>query len=151
MMHLTVSHQLASLIMCKLLIVMSLVVQRVRKMALRLARSTRPQPDLLVVELAALLHDITDKKYVSIDPQTVLMPFFSDIRCHLDLIKDGRAKLVIKIVENVSWTTEKNLRAGGNWTEWHDTCPELHCVQDADRLDAIGAVGECLSKPVMHL
>ena len=107
-----------------------------------------PKPDLLVVELGALLHDILDKKYVSkeeaADPLGFFTPFFEGVSEHVDLLEDGRAKLIVKVVENVSWTTEKKLRAEGAWSEWHATCTELHCVQDADRLDAIGAIGESI-------
>lgn len=133
-------------------------VRRVRSTALSLARTFHPTPDLLVVDLAALLHDILDKKYLPADQQhidayTFFLPHFQrwtdsiakdgDDGEKLDLITDGRAKLITRIVENVSWTTEKRLRAQtpSGWTPWHDTCAELHCVQDADRLDAIGAFG----------
>ncbi|KAG6374380.1 hypothetical protein JVT61DRAFT_4416 [Boletus reticuloceps] len=123
-------------------------VQRVRKTALSLARSLpHKNPDLLVVDLAALLHDILDKKYVSpaeaADPDAYFLPFFQSLAKDyaLDLISDGRATLIVKIVENVSWTTEKKLCESGELEEWHTTCTELHCVQDADRLDAIGAFG----------
>ncbi|KAH7926096.1 hypothetical protein BV22DRAFT_1111928 [Leucogyrophana mollusca] len=123
-------------------------VERVRKTALSLARSAGPEkPDLLVVELAALLHDVLDKKYVSdadaADPYAYFLPLFEKLSSEhgLNLINDGRARQIVKIVENVSWTTEKRLREAGQWQEWHDRCVELHCVQDADRLDAIGAFG----------
>jgi uncharacterized protein len=135
-------------------------VQRVRKTALSLAHAvSKPSqtpsatPDLLTIELAALLHDILDKKYVSseqaADPYGFFLPYF-ETWCEatssphgpkLDLIADGRAATIARIVDNVSWSTEKRLRSEGQWTEWHDTCVELHCVQDADRLDAIGAFG----------
>lgn len=102
-----------------------------------------------MIELAALLHDVLDKKYVSAeqaaDPYTFFLPFFEkqkDESPEIELIANGRARLISRIVENVSWTTEKKLRASEGWSEWHQTCVELHCVQDADRLDAIGAFGE---------
>ncbi|KAF7327978.1 HD domain-containing protein [Mycena kentingensis (nom. inval.)] len=123
-------------------------VQRVRKTALALAAAMpERKPDLLVVELAALLHDVLDKKYVSAeqaaDPYAFFLPFFESMREKhgLDLISDGRAALVAKVVDHVSWTTETRSKKEGSWGEWHDTCVELHCVQDADRLDAIGAFG----------
>ncbi|KXN86053.1 hypothetical protein AN958_10529 [Leucoagaricus sp. SymC.cos] len=123
-------------------------VERVRKTALAIARSLPATPDLFVVELAALLHDVLDKKYVAemdaADPYAYFLPFFTTIDTAnpgLDLIASGRAKLISQVVQNVSWTTEKKLREQGLWSPWHEACLELHCVQDADRLDAIGAFG----------
>ncbi|KAI0749457.1 hypothetical protein C8Q80DRAFT_625731 [Daedaleopsis nitida] len=128
-------------------------VQRVRKTALQLARAvsaTLPedkQPDLLTIELAALLHDVLDKKYVSAeaaaDPYAFFLPFFEKAASEsgVDIVKDGRARVVARIVDNVSWSTEKKRLAAGQVEDWHRQCVELHCVQDADRLDAIGAFG----------
>ena len=127
-------------------------VERVRKTALSIARKIheeqRKNPDLLTVELAALLHDVLDKKYVSpeqaADPYAFFLPFFESWvgQGGVDIISDGRAREVAKIVDNVSWSTEKRLRVAGLITPWHRECVELHCVQDADRLDAIGAFGK---------
>ena len=112
------------------------------------------KPDLLTVELAALLHDVLDKKYVSeaeaADPYAYFLPFFEkncvrDGGDGIDLVADGRARQIARIVSNVSWSTEKKLREAGLIDDWHRECVELHCVQDADRLDAIGAFGACLS------
>ncbi|KAI0031207.1 hypothetical protein K488DRAFT_79202 [Vararia minispora EC-137] len=124
-------------------------VERVRRTALQLARANADKkPDLLTVELSALLHDVLDKKYASVadaaDPYAFFLPFFTTLRekaPSLDLVADGRAREVAQIVDNVSWSTEKKRRAEGVWGAWHDGCIELHCVQDADRLDAIGAFG----------
>jgi uncharacterized protein len=124
-------------------------VQRVRKTALAIASrvtSSICQPDLLVVEIAALLHDVLDKKYVTVeqaqDPYAYFLPFFTKHATPgLDLVADGRAKIISEVVTNVSWTNETKLRKLGQWGDWHQSCVELHCVQDADRLDAIGAFG----------
>lgn len=124
-------------------------VQRVRNTAISLAKAVADKkPDLLVVELAALLHDVLDKKYMNSklteterEPLNFFRPFFENVASHIDLVKSGQAALVGEIVNNVSWTTEKKLRQNGELTSWHENCVELHCVQDADRLDAIGAFG----------
>src|ERR1700733_11849337 len=75
-------------------------VRRVRRTALSIAKnisdssSTKVKPDLLVVELAALLHDVLDKKYVSpaeaADPYAFFLPFFQSLASEngIDLITD---------------------------------------------------------------
>ncbi|KAF8307752.1 hypothetical protein DL93DRAFT_2087733 [Clavulina sp. PMI_390] len=145
-------------------------VQRVRRTAIAIARSvqsTNPETkvDLFVVELAALMHDMLDKKYVSAelasDPEAFFTPLLSPSSTEsdvdgakLDLVADGRAALIARIVDNVSWSTEKKRRAAGGWKEgsWEAACVELHCVQDADRLDAIGAFGvmRCAAYSAVH-
>jgi uncharacterized protein len=49
--------------------------------------------------------------------------------------------LITKIVSNVSYSKEIVLRGTEGWTNWHQNCIELHCVMDADKLDALGAFG----------
>ncbi|WVR05570.1 hypothetical protein IAU60_002589 [Kwoniella sp. DSM 27419] len=112
-------------------------VHRVRKLALRIARSITPQPDMLVVELAALFHDLTGK-YITADT-----PSLAVMLAHLlDLppLTSSQAELILQIVPSVSYTSELKLHASNQWT-WQTTCSELHAVQDADRLDAVGGVG----------
>ena len=87
--------------------------------------------DALVVELAALLHDIADSKFHNgneeLGPQKAR--FFLE-----SLFVDSQiVDHVIKIIENISFK-------GGNF-EKSFFSPELAVVQDADRLDAIGAIG----------
>ncbi len=87
--------------------------------------------DLEIVELGALLHDIADSKFHNGD-ETVGPKIASDF-----LRSQGASEEVIdhviKIIENISFK-------GGN-EEQKFTSIELDIVQDADRLDAIGAIG----------
>ncbi|WVQ83479.1 hypothetical protein IAT38_005620 [Cryptococcus sp. DSM 104549] len=113
-------------------------VDRVRKMALKIAKTMDPVPDLEVVEAAALFHDLDDKKYTTPDSPTLaslLAPIFSS-----SPLTPEQIQLILDVVPNVSYTTETKLLASGSWT-WQADCPALHAVQDADRLDAVGAVG----------
>ncbi|KIP11208.1 hypothetical protein PHLGIDRAFT_21857 [Phlebiopsis gigantea 11061_1 CR5-6] len=112
-----------------------------------MARYDPSHDNFHVQRLAALLHDVLDKKYVSpaqaADPYAFFLPFFEAwaAQSGVDLVQDGRAREIARIVTNVSWSTEKKLREAGLVEDWHRQCVELHCVQDADRLDAIGAFG----------
>ena len=127
----------------------SLAVHRVRQTALKLASQLSDHnPDLLALELAAVFHDLLDKKYrpsnhVEGDVSTYdfFLPFFEQNVHIVDMVSSGQAELIVKIVDNVSWSTETALIKSGGLTDWHKECIELHCVQDADRLDAMGAIG----------
>jgi len=93
---------------------------------------------MLVVELAALFHDLFDAKYTSINSDHNL-DVSSWLRSHE--IPESQNSLITKIISNVSYSKEIVLRQKGEWTLWHTTCVELHCVMDADKLDALGAFG----------
>lgn len=87
--------------------------------------------DKLVVELAALLHDIADSKFHNgdedIGPATA-GKFLKSINIDNDIIVH-----VQQIIKNMSF------KAGFGQVKFHSV--ELAIVQDADRLDAIGAIG----------
>ncbi|GAA6015433.1 hypothetical protein JCM11491_000430 [Sporobolomyces phaffii] len=121
-------------------------VSRVTRLALVVAASLSPPVDQLVVHLAALFHDLLDRKYLPRDepaptPPERLAPFWSAFS-PADVSPEQRA-LVEQIIDNVSYSKEVKRLDGelGGITPWHAECRELHCVQDADKLDAIGAFG----------
>ncbi|GAA5876085.1 hypothetical protein JCM8547_002632 [Rhodosporidiobolus lusitaniae] len=125
-------------------------VQRVTLLALSIARSipsssSSPLPpvDLLVVHLAALTHDLLDAKYLPPGADPSAAAFFKPFWAQFseEEVSEEQRRLVENVVENVSYSKEKKRRAAGLETDWHRECRELHCVQDADKLDAIGAFG----------
>lgn len=87
--------------------------------------------DMTTVQLGALLHDIADSKFhngdETIGPRTA-RTFLESISVTTEVIDH-----VIKIIENISFKGGKVARDFSSI--------ELDVVQDADRLDAIGAIG----------
>lgn len=104
-------------------------IERVYKNALLIAEEE--ECDLTVVKLAALLHDIADSKFhggdETVGPKTA-RTFLESQNVSEDIILH-----VIAIIENISFK-------GGNFEKKFNS-KELEIVQDADRLDAIGAIG----------
>ncbi|WP_223551950.1 HD domain-containing protein [Aestuariivivens sp. NBU2969] len=88
--------------------------------------------DILVVELAALLHDIADSKFHN-GNDTIGPKMAREFLFQLN-VDSKTIEHVVKIIENISFN--KSL---GNDTLF--ISEELKVVQDADRLDAIGAIG----------
>ncbi|MBC7605343.1 MAG: HD domain-containing protein [Burkholderiales bacterium] len=104
-------------------------IERVYKNALLIAKEETC--DIEVVVLGALLHDIADSKFhngdESIGPQTARTFLASE------KVSEETIQHVIAIIENISYK-------GGNFEKkFHSK--ELDIVQDADRLDALGAIG----------
>jgi len=87
--------------------------------------------DEFVVELGALLHDIADSKFHNGD-ETV-GPKIAREFLESQQVDDSLIIHIENIIGNISFK-------GGNF-EQEFYSPELEVIQDADRLDAIGAVG----------
>lgn len=103
--------------------------ERVYKNALLIA--SEEKVDLLVVTLGALLHDIADSKFHDGDESVGPKVAYEFLKTQ-DLSEE-RIHHIIKIIENISFK-------GGNKNQsFHSS--ELAVVQDADRLDALGAIG----------
>ncbi len=104
-------------------------IERVYRTALTLAKTEAV--DTYIVALGALLHDIADSKFHNGDETVgprVARTFLTELGVATDVIDH-----VVLIIENISFK-------GGN-EPTHFSSPELHLLQDADRLDAIGAIG----------
>ena len=87
--------------------------------------------DIFIVELGALLHDIADSKFQNGDETIgpkVAREFLKNIAVSEEIILH-----IENIITNISYK-------GGNFKQTF-TSPELDVIQDADRLDAIGAIG----------
>lgn len=92
---------------------------------------------ILLCELAAVLHDVRDWKYhgASADARLAVGEFLDSLPRPLE--KADR-DLVLEIIARLGFKEE--LAAGGG-AGAASMFPELAVVQDADRLDAIGAIG----------
>ncbi len=104
-------------------------IERVWNNARTLARSE--PADLFVVELAALLHDIADHKFTGGDESA------GPAKARELLSGLGVEESVISHVEQIM--TGVSFKGGNVVPGFYS--PELGVVQDADRLDAIGAIG----------
>jgi uncharacterized protein len=104
-------------------------IERVYKNALQIADGE--VCDGIVVKLGALLHDIADSKFHNGDE--TIGPKIAREFLESENVDQTTIQHVINIIENISFK-------GGN-TEKTFSSIELNIVQDADRLDAIGAIG----------
>lgn len=104
-------------------------IERVYKNSMLISEGEKV--DKIVVALGALLHDIADSKFHngddSVGPKKA-REFLKTQNVGEEIIEH-----VVKIIESVSFS-------GGNKTQ-EFTSLELEVVQDADRLDALGAIG----------
>lgn len=93
--------------------------------------SQHEQVDEFIVELGALLHDIADSKFHNGDES--VGPKIARAFLESENVENVIIIHVEKIITNISYK-------GGNFSQKFKS-PELDVVQDADRLDAIGAIG----------
>ncbi|CAM4130546.1 HD domain-containing protein [Zobellia nedashkovskayae] len=107
-------------------------IERVFKNTLLIAKEEKV--DILVVSLGALLHDIADAKFNNGDETVgpkLAQQFLSDLKVNKNIINH-----VIKIIENISFKNSLEKTEEEKFSSL-----ELEVVQDADRLDALGAIG----------
>lgn len=89
------------------------------------------QADPLIVELGALLHDIADSKFHNGDEE--IGPTTAGDFLRSNNVDEGTIEHVQQIIRHISF------KASFDKASFHSI--ELDIVQDADRLDALGAIG----------
>lgn len=104
-------------------------VNRVRKMA-QYINVRENIADPFCLEIAALLHDVADSKFVNGNDEAALNSIHEFLnQTDMEGIRDH----VLEVISNVSFSKTETA---------HDPSdPVLLILQDADRLDAIGAIG----------
>jgi len=105
-------------------------IERVWKTA-RYIQEQEGKGELETIELAALLHDISDPKFNGGDEEKGTRVAYDFLKSQ-DL-EQGQLDHIREIIRHVSYK-------GGRTQEQISTI-EFQIVQDADRLDAIGAIG----------
>ncbi len=101
--------------------------ERVYRLALKIAK--KENASLKVVRLAALLHDVDD---IKISPNTHKDKLNALNYMKINNIDDNIINSVLTIIDEVSFVGTDSVIP---------STIEGKCVQDADRLDAIGAIG----------
>jgi len=104
-------------------------IERVYNNALLIAETEKV--DEFIVQLGALLHDIADSKFHNGD-ETIGPKIAREFLFNLN-VDSTTIEHVVHVIENISFK-------GGNEKQQFRS-PELDVIQDADRLDAIGAIG----------
>lgn len=104
-------------------------IERVYNNALLIAKGENC--NLTVVQLGALLHDIADSKFH--DGDETIGPAMAWEFLEKQNVEEETIIHVVNIIENISFK-------GGNYEKKFSSI-ELDIVQDADRLDALGAIG----------
>ena len=99
---------------------------RVYRMAVRIAKEEGADTD--IVALAALLHDVDDRK---ISPETCANKDRAAGFLRENAVEERDIRRIVQIISEISFS-EGNGRPSSL---------EGVCVQDADRLDALGAIG----------
>ena len=93
--------------------------------------ASQEKGDSFIIELGALLHDIADSKFHGGDES--IGPKKADEFMQSLSVEPKTIEAVVNIIKYISFK-------GGNEAVQYSS-PELNIVQDADRLDALGAIG----------
>lgn len=104
-------------------------IERVWKLSKQIAQTENV--DMQIVELGALLHDIADSKFNNGDEE--IGPQKACTFLESQKVDEKVINHVIQIIKNISFK--------GGKTKSTFASKELDVVQDADRLDALGAIG----------
>lgn len=107
-------------------------IQRVYNNALKIAETEKVNS--FVVALGALLHDIADSKFYHGD-ETIGPKMARELLEKLE-VEDTIIEQIEGIIRNISF---KNTLSTSDQASFDS--PELRVIRDADRLDAIGAIG----------